>query len=177
MKSLSTFLLLAIAIVMTGSIHAQTGDAAPAPVGADTPPPGGAVITSDEARMDQINHTAVFTGNVLAVGTNFSMKCQEMTVNFDKAGKIDTIVSKGNVVIEQPGRITHSGQAEYYRDEDKFILTDQPTINDNGNVLSAPEITIYRTKQSVYTSHGRATTTIKDATAAKPSTAPAPSQN
>ena len=115
------------------------------------PAAGSTVITSDELHMDETTHVAIFTGNVVAVGTNFNMKCQEMTVNFDKAGKIDNIVAKGNVVIVQPGRITHCGQAIYYKDEDKFDLTDQPIINDNGRTIAAPEIIIYRTRQSLYT--------------------------
>jgi lipopolysaccharide transport protein LptA len=125
--------------------------AADVDVGAETPAAGSTVITSDELHMDEVTHIAVFTGNVETVGTNFNMKCQEMTVNFDKAGKIDNIVAKGNVVIVQPGRITHCGQAIYYKDEDKFDLTDQPIINDNGRTIAAPEIIIYRTRQSLYT--------------------------
>jgi lipopolysaccharide transport protein LptA len=115
------------------------------------PATGSTVITSDELHMDETTHVAVFTGNVLAMGTNFNMKCQEMTVNFDKAGKVDTIISKGAVEVIQPGRITHCGQAIYYHDQDMFDLTDQPVIVDNSKTIAAPEIIIFRTKQSLYT--------------------------
>ena len=74
-----------------------------------------------------------------------------MTVIFTKDGKVDHIVSTGDVVITQPGRITHSGQCEYFREDDKFVLTDQPVIVDHGNQLSAPKITIYRTNQTLMT--------------------------
>jgi lipopolysaccharide transport protein LptA len=139
-------------------------DATPAPgtdMAAVTPAPGSTVITSDELHMDEVTHIAVFTGNVVTTGTNFNMKCQEMTVNFDKGGKVDTIVAKGDVVIVQPGRVTHCGQAVYYHDDDKFDLTDQPVINDNGKLIAAPEIIIYRTKQSLFTK-GRSTVTIPE---------------
>jgi lipopolysaccharide transport protein LptA len=157
MKSHRFFFLLSLAMI-AGSLvsRSQTDDT----VGADTPAPGSTVITSDELRMDQTTHIAVFTGNVVATGTNFTMKCQEMTVNFDKAGKVDTILSKGDVVVTQPGRVTHSGQAEYFHDDDKFVLTDQPVIVDNGDKIAAPVITIYRTKQSLYTSGGKSTVTL-----------------
>jgi lipopolysaccharide transport protein LptA len=142
--------------------------------GAETPAPGSTVITSDELHLDQVTHVAIFTGNVVVIGTNFSMKCQEMTVNFDKEGKVDTIVSKGDVEVVQPGRVTHSGQAVYYKDEDEFDLTDQPVIVDNKNRISAPEIIIYRTKQSMYTK-GKTTTVIPEGSAFS-STPPAPDQ-
>jgi lipopolysaccharide transport protein LptA len=159
MKILHSFSLLALLMIIAGSpeLRAQVDDTA---AGGETPAPGSTVITSDELRMDQVTHIAVFTGNVVATGTNFTMKCQEMTVNFDKAGKVDTILSKGDVVVIQPGRVTHSGQAEYFRDDDKFILTDQPVIVDNGDRIAAPVITIYRTKQSLYTSGGKSTVTL-----------------
>ena len=115
-------------------------------------PAGSTVITSDELHMDEVTHVAVFTGNVVTTGTNFSMKCQEMTVNFDKAGKVDNIIAKGNVVIVQPGRITHCGQAIYYHDQDEFE-PDGPTDHQRQRAynrraqdqdLSHPAIALYR---------------------------------
>jgi lipopolysaccharide transport protein LptA len=169
----TSLFLLAAAIFATAPLRAQTPDdtaAADTSAGAETPSPGSTIITSDELRMDQVSHVAVFTGNVVATGTNFVMKCQEMTVNFDKDGKVDTILSKGDVVVTQPGRVTHSGQAEYYREDDKFVLTDQPTIVDNKNTISAPVITIYRTKQSLYTSGGKSTVILPPGAGAGAST-------
>jgi lipopolysaccharide transport protein LptA len=154
--------LFLLALLATASLRAQTGVPAAAAMDTPAPAPGSTVITSDELRMDQASHIAVFTGSVVATGTNFTMKCQEMTVNFDKAGKVDTILSKGDVVVEQPGRISHSGQVEYFRDDDKFVLTDQPVIVDNKNRISAPQITIYRGKQSLYTSGGKSTLVIPE---------------
>jgi lipopolysaccharide transport protein LptA len=139
------------------------------------PATGSTVITSDELHMDETTHVAVFSGNVLAVGTNFNMKCAEMTVNFDKAGKVDTIISKGRVEIVQPNRITHCGQAIYYHDQDMFDLTDQPVIVDTSKTLAAPEIIIFRTKQSVYTKGGRSTVVLPEgSTSAKPAATTTP---
>jgi lipopolysaccharide transport protein LptA len=138
------------------------------------PATGSTVITSDELHMDETTHVAIFTGNVLAVGTNFNMKCQEMTVNFDKAGKVDTIISKGAVEVIQPGRITHCGQAIYYHDQDMFDLTDQPVIVDNSKTIAAPEIIIFRTKQSLYTKGGKSTVVLPQGTTMNKPSATAP---
>jgi len=154
LSALLLFAAASCAWAQTTPAPDSDADATPAPatdMAAVTPAPGSTVITSDELHMDEVTHIAVFTGNVVTTGTNFNMKCQEMTVNFDKGGKVDTIVAKGDVVSVQPGRITHCGQAVYYHDDDKFDLTDQPVINDNGKLIAAPEIIIYRTKQSLFT--------------------------
>jgi lipopolysaccharide export system protein LptA len=82
-----------------------------------------------------------------------------MTVFFTSDSKIDNIVAKGNVVINQPGRITHCGQAQYFHDEDKFVLTDQPDILETTKEIQAPKITIYRTQQTLIT-EGRTKTKI-----------------
>jgi lipopolysaccharide export system protein LptA len=155
MKPVRLFSLLCLAALAaaTGSSPAQdtpppeTTDA----TGEPTPPAGSTVITSDDLHMDQASHTAVFTGSVVVTGTNFKMTCQEMTVLFTSDNKVDTITGKGDVVVVQPGRITHSGEAQYYHDEDKIVLTDSPIINNNGNIISAPKIIIFRSKQSLYT--------------------------
>jgi lipopolysaccharide transport protein LptA len=150
MTLMKSFLLPA-ALLLAGVLSGRAQTADVADTGAETPAPGSTVIDSDELHMDQMTHVAVFTGNVSVTGTNFTMKCQEMTVNFDKTNKIDTIVAKGDVVIVQPGRVTRAGQAVYHKDSDNFDLTDQPMINDNGRTIAAPEIIINRTKQSIFT--------------------------
>lgn len=140
-------LFLALSLFVPATLlPAQSTDA-----GADSVSPGTTVITSDELHSDQINHTSVFSGNVVVTGSSFNMTCDEMKVLFSKDGKVDHIIASGNVVITQPGRTSHSGQVDYYRDEDKFVLTDQPEIVDNKNRISAPKITIYRTNQTLQT--------------------------
>jgi lipopolysaccharide transport protein LptA len=143
----ASLLSLVLLLAWTVALQAQTADT----VGTDTPPPGSTVITSDELHADQLNHTSLFSGNVTVVGSSFNMTCDEMNVIFTKDGKVDHIIATGNVVINQPGRITHSGQAEYFAEDDKFVLTDQPTIVDNKNQISAPKIIIYRTSQKMVT--------------------------
>ena len=124
-------------------------------------PPGSTVITSNELHSDQVSHVSVFTGNVVVTGTNFRMTCREMTVNFTKDNKVDTIVATGDVVITQPDRVTHCGRAQYYREDDKFVLTEQPSIvQGKGETLNSPTIIIYRTTKQMETGGGRTTLTL-----------------
>jgi lipopolysaccharide transport protein LptA len=166
--------LLLLVLLLMGTSPTWAQDTNPA-AGGDTEsaPPGSTVITSDELRADQIAHTSIFSGNVTVVGTNFSMTCREMTVNFTKDGKIDNIIATGDVVINQPGRVTKCGRAQYFQDEDKFVLTDQPIIVDNKNQITAPKIIIYRTQKTIQT-EGRSRVTLPEGSGATSAPAGSP---
>jgi len=94
------------------------------------------------------------------VGNQFRMTCQEMTVYFTNDNKVDHIVATGDVVITQPDRVTHCGHAEYFHDDDKFVLTDQPVILDHKDELHGTKIIIYRTTQKIETEGGRSTVVL-----------------
>jgi lipopolysaccharide transport protein LptA len=148
---LSVLLFIAWALAPLPAPAQTTDDA-----DAETPPAAGTtVITSDELHSDQQNHVSVFTGKVVAVGTNFRMTCQEMTVYFTNDNKVDKIVATGDVVITQPDRVTHCGHAEYFHDTDTFVLTDQPVILDHKNEVHGTRITIERTTQKMTVDGGR----------------------
>ena len=151
------FLSLALLMAWSSPLPAQTMD------DTETPPPAGStVITSDELHSDQNTHISIFTGKVVTVGTNFRMTCQEMTVYFTNDNKVEKIVATGDVVITQPDRVTHCGHADYFRDDDKFVLTDQPVILDHKNKVWGPEITIYRTSQKMEVKGGRSNVIISN---------------
>ena len=101
--------------------------------------------------MDQARLTSVFTRNVVVLGSNFNMTCDEMTVHFTSASKIDNIVAEGHVVITQPGLVAHCGRAQYFHAEDKFVLTDQPDVVKNNTEFTAPTITVWRATQMMKT--------------------------
>ena len=171
MKFSPRFPLLSVVLFMAWApLSAQTVDDS----NPETPPPGGTIITSDELHSDQLTHISIFTGNVVVVGTNFRMTCQEMTVYFTKDNKVDRIVSTGDVVITQPDRVTHCGHAEYFHDDDKFVLTDQPVILDHKDKQFGTRITIYRTTQKMVVDGGRSTTILAPNTMG-PSKTPPPS--
>ena len=149
--------VLSVALLMTWPpLPAQTMDDA----NPETPPPGSTIITSDELHSDQNTHISIFTGKVVVVGNQFRMTCQEMTVYFTKDNKVDRIVSTGDVIITQPDRVTHCGHAEYFHDDDKFVLTDQPVILDHKDELHGTKIIIYRTTQKIETEGGRSTVVL-----------------
>jgi lipopolysaccharide transport protein LptA len=163
-------LLCVVLLMIQAPLSAQTTD------DSDTetpPPPGSTTIDSDELHSDQNTHISIFTGNVVVLGNQFKMTCQEMTVYFTNDNKVEKIVATGNVVITQPNRITHCGHAEYFHDEDKFVLTDSPSILNGKDLLSSPEIVIYRTSQKLETHGGRTNMVLgPDSMGSSPSTPP-----
>lgn len=163
--SLLILLLLAFAAWMPLAAQEDTTGETPAPAGST-------VITSDELHSDQQTHTTVFTGKVVVVGTNFRMTCQEMTVYFTNENKVDKLIATGDVRITQPDRVTRCGHAEYFRTEDKFVLTDSPVILDHKNEIHGGRITIDRTTQKMTVDGQRSTVILKDSSLG--STAPAP---
>ena len=75
------------------------------------------------------------------------MTCQEMTVNFTNDNKVDNIVATGDVIITQPDRVTHCGHAQYFHDDDKFVLTEsRPSSSITTTPITGPNITIFRTR-------------------------------
>ena len=155
MKIPRSFLFAALLMAWT-PLPAQTTDNAET-----TAPAGSTVITSDELQSDQNTHTSVFSGKVVVVGNQFRMTCQEMAVYFTKDNKVNRIVATGDVIITQPDRVTHCGHAEYFHDEDKFVLTDQPVILDHKDTYSNQStFIIYRTEQRIVTPKGAGRTTV-----------------
>ena len=166
-------LLCVILFVTWSPLPAQTPDNITGDV---APPPGSTVITSDELHSDQQTHVSIFTGNVVVVGNQFRMTCEEMTVNFTKDNKVDTIIATGNVIINQPDRVTNCGRADYFHEDDKFVLTDSPTIHDHQNIIAGPKIIIYRTSQKMEV-EGRSNVTLGPGSMSTPKDAAAPADN
>jgi lipopolysaccharide export system protein LptA len=109
--------------------------------------PNATVVTSEVFRLDMSKKQGVFTGNVLVIAQDFKLKASEITVFFASAGegKIERLVARGGVEIEQSDRTAKSNQAEYMVPEDKMILTGSPEITQkSGNRLTGSTITIYR---------------------------------
>ncbi len=125
------------------------------------PPVGSTLITSDELLSDEVTHISDYVGNVVVVGKNFRMTCQDMKVFSTTDNKLSKIVATGEVIITQPGRVTHCGHAEYYQDSDTFDLTEEPIIyQGTDKVLKGAEIIIDRKSQKLTTKGGRTTTII-----------------
>jgi lipopolysaccharide export system protein LptA len=144
------FIAVCFFILLT-SVALRSETTAPESTPASTPTPPGAakntvptVVTSDQYKFDMKNHEGVFTGNVVMTGADFKMKSREMYVYFDDKNAVKRMVSRGDVEIEQPERQTKSGQAEYFADDNKIILTETPQVIESQKTVTGTTITMYR---------------------------------
>jgi lipopolysaccharide transport protein LptA len=145
-KILRAFFCLAFLAALASRLPGQT--AAIRPEASD---PGVTQINSETLEMDQARLISVFTGNVVVTGNNFNLTCDDMTIFFTSASKVDTIVAHGHVIINQPGLVAHCGRAQYFHAEDKFVLTVQPDVVKNNTEVTAPTITVWRATQMMKT--------------------------
>src|SRR5689334_22257294 len=128
MKFSRVILLLCLT---TGLLRAQTAE------------PQNTVIESEQFVMRSTDKetTSVFTGKVVATGTNLRLTCDRLEIVAIRKGdpsatigKIDSFksfIATGNVRIIQGDREAACGKAEILPDDDKIILTGQPVVDDH----------------------------------------------
>lgn len=142
---MKTFVLILSLCLLAGRpLLAQEADN-PAP--ADDAPQE-TVITSNELELvgGDAENRFYFTDNVKITGTNLLATCDYMEViaarsgptekTVGQMGAIQKILMKGNVVIEQAGRVATAGQAEILPHEDVVILTENPMVKDSQGTVT-----------------------------------------
>ncbi len=102
-------------------------------------------VTSEQFKLDISRHEGLFIGNVILTAPGLKLRAPEMTVIFsEKDNKIERLIAKGGVEIEQPEKTAKATQVDYIVAEDKIILSGSPEVNQNKNKITGNTITIYR---------------------------------
>lgn len=102
-------------------------------------------VTSEQFKLDMNRREGLFVGNVQLIAPNFKLRAPEMSVVFsEKDNKIERMIARGGVEIEQTDRIAKSSQVEYIVAEDKIIMTGAPEVVQNKNKITGTTITIFR---------------------------------
>jgi lipopolysaccharide export system protein LptA len=111
---------------------------------------------SAESVSTDTETTTVFHDQVLAVGNDLTLNCDNLkvvatrigdkTVTLGKYGKFKYMLATGHVKIVQGGRIATCGRAEVFPGEDRVVLTEDPVvrIDSEGYKASSPRMTLYR---------------------------------
>jgi lipopolysaccharide transport protein LptA len=102
------------------------------------------VITSDAFVLDQQQRTALFTGQVKVRDPQLTMDCDALTVHYREENEINWIEASGNVTMLFEGRKALSGKAVYSVETGEMILTEDPKILEERNMICAETIRFRR---------------------------------
>jgi len=114
-------------------------------------------IVSD--RLDAYNDEklVVFSGNVVAIQTDKTIRANQLYVYYKKkkedksgkdlktnteAGDLDRIEAKGNVRMTQGEKIVTGESGIFYSDEQKIIMTGNPVLKEGDNIIKGDKIVV-----------------------------------
>ncbi len=103
-------------------------------------------IHSDRMEVIQNKEVVVFTGKVVAKKEDFILYADSLVVHYQsKNGKREIVkmVASGNVRFVKDNWIAHSGKAIYFREDEKILLEDNPSIWHGEDVVRGDKITFY----------------------------------
>lgn len=124
------------------------------------------VITAKFVKSQSVQEETHFllTGNVRVEATALLLTCDRLEIialrsarrlkelkdsSLGDADKFKSLIATGNVRIVQNGRIATCGRAEILPQEDRIVLTENPLIEDGGNLHAGTKITLYRGEERV----------------------------
>lgn len=134
------------------TVHARqatlddNGEGSAQSVRADAP---GLQISSDHSQWRFSDQTAIFSGQVQATRGDTLLTCQTLTVSLGDGEQIRDAVAAGEVVVLQSGRRAEAEHAELDGPTGRVVLTGQPSLQQDGRILSGQRITIWLDDEKV----------------------------
>jgi lipopolysaccharide transport protein LptA len=107
------------------------------------------LIQADQSTLDIKAGKAVFSGSVLATRGSLSLRCDSLTVEYDKSGEVRLALALGRVKIERDGWKATGGQATLDQDLGSLVLTDSPQLEEGGNRLVGERIRVFLENERV----------------------------
>lgn len=128
---------------------------------------GPIVIHSKTLEVDDGKKIVTFTGDVHATKDDFVMDCRKMLVYYisvpdkekksDFANRIERIVATGQVKItRKTGGVAVAEQAVYYPENERIVLTGNPSVVQGKDSVKGDKITIFlKQNRSIVESSGK----------------------
>jgi lipopolysaccharide export system protein LptA len=111
------------------------------------------VINSDTLLYEQQQRLIIFEGNVKARSEDMQVDCQKMLVYLNEnpsssssveSGRIEKIIALRDVVISRSdGGIARAGKAVFYQNEEKVVLTENPSVQQGPDFVEGDRIVMY----------------------------------
>lgn len=101
-------------------------------------------ISADSLTLYNEKRTFTYTGNVVVTQADLTLHSDFLDGNYSDKNEIEKIVARSNVEITKGAEMKATGQrAEYNALNRTIVLTETPSIEQNGNTLTADLIRIY----------------------------------
>jgi len=101
-------------------------------------------ITSDRLDADDNAHIMMFIGNAVAKQGDATIYADRLTVRYvEQGGDVDRVVAEGNVRIVQGERLATSQRADFFREQERILLTGSPQVTEKGSVVKGDQITLF----------------------------------
>ena len=101
-------------------------------------------ITSDRLDADDNARLMMFIGNAVAKQGDATIYADRLTVRYAaQGGDVDRVVAEGNVRIVQGERVATSRRADFFRDQERILLTGDPQVTEKGSTVKGHQITLF----------------------------------
>ena len=101
-------------------------------------------ISADRMEADDQAKTLIFIGNAVARQADVTISGDRLTILYlPEGGDVERIVAEGNVRIVQGERVATGQRGEYFRAEERIVLTGTPRVSEGANSVQGHEITLF----------------------------------
>ncbi|MDT8317202.1 MAG: LptA/OstA family protein [bacterium] len=100
-------------------------------------------ITSDRLVANKKAGLVTFKGSVVARHKDGNIISDSLKVYYDGKDAVEKIVASGNVKINQQDRVGVCETAIFYPDEQKIVMSGEPRVWKDGDVVTGQVITIF----------------------------------
>jgi len=100
-------------------------------------------ITSDRMVADNRNRTVNFLGNVVAKREDMIIFSDQLSAVYTEQSKIEKIVARGNVKINQTDRTATCQEATFFQLRQQVVMTGKPKVWQGKNILTGDKIIIF----------------------------------
>ncbi len=101
-------------------------------------------ITSASLTVKSDKRVFVYTGGVVVKQGDMTLTCEELEGRYTENNQIDELIAKRNILITKGPTIRATGQKGVYTaSTGTLVLTDNPSLEQNGSTLSADVIRVF----------------------------------
>lgn len=127
-------------IVCLGILLATAAHAAPVASTGNGP----IEISAERLEASDVAKSLVFIGNAVAKQGDVTISGDRLTISYKgDGGDVDRVLAEGNVRIVQKGRVATGGRVEFFRAEERMVLTGSPRISEGSNAIQGEEIILF----------------------------------